>query len=179
MLGIAAVIFYFTIYSFFGWLLENSYSFVTTRKFFKDGFLWGPVKPMYGFAPVMLVYLITPETNWLFILLLCLLIPTVVEYVSGFLLQTFFHRQWWDYSKLPLQFHGHICVSFSICWIFLAVICLKWIHPVIASMYGQIASYWIWLSPFVVLYFIVELIFAIRKHLPQRAALVKPSNTID
>jgi len=177
--GIAGVIFYFSVYSFFGWLIENSYSFLTTKKFFKDGFFWGPFKPMYGFAPVILVYIISPRTHWLLVIFLYLIIPTLIEYVSGYLLQTFFHRQWWDYSNIPLQLHGHICFSFSICWIFLAMICLKWVHPVVSSFYKQIDSFWIWLSPFIVIYFLVELTLSIRRHLPERTSTVNQSNILD
>lgn len=164
----AAVVFYFMTYSFLGWLLENSYSFITVKKFFKDGFFWGPFKPMYGFAPILLVYLIKPDSHWITIVLFCFLVPTLIEYVSGFLLQTFFKRQWWDYSHMPVQLHGHICLSFSICWIFLSIVCVKWIHPAIVSIYELISPYWIWLSPFVLVYFLSELMMAIRRHLPER-----------
>src|SRR3954462_7163905 len=79
--GAAAIIFYFTVYSLLGWLLENSYNFFTKREFFKQNFLFGPFKPMYGLTPVLLVYLISPETHWGMVILLCLLIPTMVEYL--------------------------------------------------------------------------------------------------
>lgn len=176
--GLTAIIFYFTIYSFFGWVIENCYSFFTTKKFFKEGFLWGPFKPMYGFAPILLVYFITPETHWFVIILSCFFIPTIVEYVSGFLLQTFFRRQWWDYSHMSVQLHGHICLSFSICWIFLSVICIKWIHPVIVSVYGQLDPYWIWLSPLVIIFFLADFIFAVRRHIPERPTLEKQPKLI-
>ncbi|MBS4193030.1 putative ABC transporter permease [Bacillus sp. FJAT-49705] len=175
--GFAAIVFYFFVYSFLGWVLENSYSLATTRKFFKEGFFRGPFKPMHGFAPVLLVWFIGPSTHWSIILLLCLIIPTTVEYVSGFLLYTFFHRRWWDYSKIPMQLQGHICLSFSACWVFLSVICVKWIHPLLTSGYEFIDSYWIWLSPIIMLYFFAELFFSIRRHSPQRSSVSKEPNT--
>ncbi|MFZ7943857.1 putative ABC transporter permease [Neobacillus sp. 19] len=165
--GAAAIMFYFTVYSFIGWLLENSYSFFTKREFFKENFLFGPFKPMYGFAPVLLVYLITPGTNWVMVILLCFFIPTLVEYVSGALLQKCFHKQWWDYSDTPLQLHGHICLPFSICWVFLSLACVKWIHPAIAAMYEAIEPYWIWGWAATGLYFLADLSLAIRKHVLQ------------
>ncbi|EHQ60665.1 hypothetical protein PDENDC454_19103 [Paenibacillus dendritiformis C454] len=163
----AAVVFFFTVYSLLGWLLENMYSLATTRIFFKDGFLWGPFKPMYGFAPLLVVSFAKPDTHWTVVLLLCFLVPTCVEYVSGWLLQTFFGRQWWDYSNLPLQLHGHICLSYSLCWVFLSYLCLRWIHPVLVAVYRAAEPYWQWLFPAAVLYFAMELLFAIRRHSPQ------------
>jgi len=162
--GAAAIVFYFTVYSFIGWLLENSYSFFKKREFFKENFLFGPFKPMYGFAPVLLVYLIPPGTNWGMMILLCLFIPTLVEYVSGAILLKYFHKQWWDYSDTPMQLHGHICLPFSICWVFLSLICLKWVHPAIASMYETIEPFWIYVWSATGLYFLADLVLAIRKH---------------
>ena len=176
--GAAAIIFYFTIYSLIGWLLENSYNFFTNREFFKPNFLFGPFKPMYGFTPVLLVYLISPETNWVVVILLCSLIPSMVEYLTGSLLQKLFNRQWWDYSNSPLQLHGHICLHFSVCWSILSLLCLKWIHPAIVSMYGDIEPYWAWIWSAVGLYFLADLVLAIRKHSLQDLITDEPTNTI-
>ncbi|MFL6555362.1 MAG: putative ABC transporter permease [Bacillus sp. (in: firmicutes)] len=162
--GAAAIIFYFTVYSLLGWLLENSYNLFTKREFFKQNFLFGPFKPMYGLTPVLLVYLISPETHWGMVILLCLLIPTMVEYLTGALLQKLFNRTWWDYSNTPMQLHGHICLPFSICWTVLSLICIIWIHPMIVSMYGTIEPFWAWVWSAIGLYFLADLVLAIRKH---------------
>lgn len=172
--GLLTIVFYFSVYSFFGWLLENSYSFFTRRVFFKNGFFWGPFKPMYGIAPVLLILLLSEGMNWIFVIFLCFFIPTTIEYVTGVLLEAFFQRRWWDYSHMRFQLHGHICLSFSLCWIFLAILCLKLIHPIVAHLYGLIVPYWTMIVPIVVLYFMVETIFSIRKHASRRLTLVKP-----
>ncbi len=167
----AAVLFYFTLYSHMGWLLENSYNFLTTREFYKPNFFWGPFKPMYGIAPLLLVYFVAQTTNWIAVIFLCFTIPTSVEYVSGVLLHKFFHRRWWDYSDYPLQLQGHICLYFSIAWIFLSLLFLQWIHPAMVSIYEVVVPYWTIAYPAVFLYFIAELFFAIRIHLPKVSPL--------
>lgn len=161
----AVIVFYFTVYSFLGWLLENSYNFLTKGKFIKDNFLYGPFKPMYGLAPIMLVYLITPETHWALVLLLCFIIPTLIEYVSGAMLQKLFHRQYWDYSDTPMQLHGHICLPFSLCWGVLSFIVLKWIHPAVGATYGVVEQLWSWTWPAVGLYFIADMVLTVRSHI--------------
>ncbi|WP_207789336.1 putative ABC transporter permease [Neobacillus terrae] len=45
----------------------------------------------------------------------CFFSPGFFEYISGALLQKFFQHQWWDYSVMPIQIHGHICLPFSLC----------------------------------------------------------------
>lgn len=176
--GIATIVFYFMVYSFLGWLLENNYSFFTNREFFKANFLWGPFKPMYGFTPLLLLFLITENTHWPYVILLCFFIPTLVEYVSGFLLLKLFQRQWWDYSDIPMHLHGHICLPFSTCWIFLSLICLKWIHPIIEASYEVMEPYWVWVWPSVLLYFLTELVWAIRRHSLQALIAEKSTNPL-
>lgn len=176
--GAANIFFYFTVYSFFGWLLENSYSFFTKTGFFKPNFLKGPFKPMYGFAPVLLLFFINKNTTWPVLMVLCFFIPALIEYVSGLMLQKLFHRQYWDYSNLPLQLHGHICLPFCLCWAVLSLLCIKLIHPKITAIFQAVEPYWTWIFPVVILYFIIELFIAIWKHALQRLPSEERTNTI-
>jgi uncharacterized membrane protein len=144
----------------------------------KENFLFGPFKPMYGFAPLLLVYLASPKTNVVTVVLLCLFIPTIVEYVSGAMLQKLFQKQWWDYSNSPLQLHGHICLPFSICWGVLSLICLKWFHPSLIVIYGAVEPFWAWIWSAVGLYFLADLVLAIRKHSLQDLLTEEPTNPI-
>src|SRR5690606_4198370 len=102
----ATILFFFAVYSFFGWLLENFYNLFTKRGFFKANFFLGPFKPMYGIALLLLVFVTSFELNVVETLLFCLLVPTVVEFVSGLLLEKFSHRKWWDYSNHKLNLLG-------------------------------------------------------------------------
>lgn len=176
--GAFVIGFYFTIYAFFGWLLENTYSLFTRSVFFKDGFFWGPFKPMYGIAPVLLIFLVKSHMNGLLVLLICFFVPTIVEYVSGVLLQKLFQRQWWDYSDHHLQLHGHICLSFSLCWLALSVIGLIYLHPTIEMTYGMLEQWWGFLFPVVTIYFLAELFMAIRRHREPKPLIIKSSNII-
>ena len=47
----------FLIYSFLGWVLEGIFHLAKEGTFHKPNFLHGPVKPMYGFAGVLLAVL--------------------------------------------------------------------------------------------------------------------------
>lgn len=38
------------------------------------------------------------------------LLGTALELVIGWLLNTFFHLRYWDYSSYPYNFHGYICL---------------------------------------------------------------------
>lgn len=151
------LLFYLLVYSFFGWMLENAASYLTEGKW-KEPFLKGPYKPMYGIAPVLLLLLGRGQNPYV-VLLLCFLIPTAVEYVSGYLLHKAFHHRWWNYSRFRLQLGGHICLRFSVYWTVLSLAFLRYIHPSIAGMYTVIAPVWAKVGAVFVLLFFIDFVW--------------------
>lgn len=113
---------YFLIYSFGGWLVEVIFHAVTLGKVINRGFLNGPVCPVYGFG-VLAVFAVVnsiqadgTQMNDLGIFLFGVVLATAVELIAGWLLDQCFHARWWDYSDKPLNFHGYICLEFSLVW---------------------------------------------------------------
>lgn len=171
------LLFYFSIYSCMGWLLENVYSFFTKGVFFKEGFWKGPFKPMYGFSPVLLLIFISYLNHWGIVLLLCLVVPTLVEYGSGWMSVKFFGKRWWDYTEIPMQLGGHICIPFSLCWLFLSFIGLKYIHPGLVSLFAVIKVHWTAITPIIIVYFMAELFFAIERNLLKEGVTEVPGES--
>lgn len=132
------LLFNFIIYSFMGWVIEEIYSFHVTGKFKKDGFLKGPFKPMYGIA---FTYLISCDEildiNGMPLILLCFLIPTTVEYISGVILKYIFNKVYWDYSNFKYNIHGFVTLKFSLYWTFLSCIGICFFQPAIHNFYEQ------------------------------------------
>lgn len=67
--------------------------------------------------------------KWLFIG--GFLIGSIVEYSVSLYGDIVLHIKWWDYSQLPLNINGRICLFFSMLWGGLAVVFMMYIHPVI------------------------------------------------
>ena len=132
------LIFNFILYSFFGWGIEEAYSFMTTGELKKDGFLNGPFKPMYGIA---FTYLIlcneVLEITGLPLMILCFLIPTTVEYISGSALKYIFDESYWDYSDYKYNLHGFITPRFSIYWTVLSYIGIHFLQPAVFVFYEK------------------------------------------
>lgn len=130
------LLFNFCLYSFFGWVLEEVYCFVTRGYFKSDGFLKGPFKPMYGFAISILVYCYKGlEIRGFFLMILLITLPTLIEFISGYGLKRYFGKVYWDYSKIRFNFMGIICARFSGYWSILAVLDLAYIQPLIDRLY--------------------------------------------
>ena len=113
---------YFLIYSVGGWVVEVIFHAVTLGKVVNRGFLNGPVCPVYGFGVLSVFAMInTLQSNGCqmsdgMIFLFGVILATVVELIAGWLLDVCFHARWWDYSDKPLNFHGYICLEFSLIW---------------------------------------------------------------
>ena len=65
-------------------------------------------------------------------------VATALEWVTGFLLEKLFHHRWWDYSDMPMNIQGYVCVPFSIAWGAACVFVVKLVHPAIFKMINWI-----------------------------------------
>ena len=117
---------YFLMYSALGWILEVIYHAVTQGSIVNRGFLNGPVCPVYGFGMLSVisimqirhaqtVFSLSNEPMWLSFLI-GIVFATSVELFAGVLLDKLFHARWWDYSRKPFNYHGYICLEFSLIW---------------------------------------------------------------
>lgn len=166
------IFFYFLLYAFGGWILENVYSWKTTGVFFKENFLKIPIKPMYGIAPVLLVYGAEIFPHWMIIVCLCFLIPSTVEYVTGIFLEKYFGRKWWDYSDEAFQLHGHICLRFSLYWVFLSIGVLYFLHPMVSSLYENCIPILKWVIPIFLSFLCVDVFLTIFLNIRERMMVV-------
>ena len=125
----------FCLYSFLGWVCESIYCSIGERKLINRGFLNGPVCPVYGFGAVIVVKLLTPfENNLVLLFLTGMAATSVLEYITGFLLETLFHTKWWDYSGRKCNIHGRVCLRNSLLFGGLSVIAMKLVNPVVAGL---------------------------------------------
>jgi uncharacterized membrane protein len=62
----------------------------------------------------------------------------VVEYAVHWLYETFLGVRFWDYSGLPGNLHGRVCLPFSFIWGLLTALAVRWVQPVVAVLTAQI-----------------------------------------
>lgn len=126
---------FFMIYAFLGWCLEVSYHVVKSKKFINRGFLNGPVCPIYGVGMVILIFFLTPlANNFLLLFIGSVLLTSILEFITGFILEKVFDDKWWDYSQEPFNIKGYICLTFSIAWGLGAIFIFDIVHPMIAVL---------------------------------------------
>ncbi len=59
------------------------------------------------------------------------MLTSILEYITGYLLEKVFHNQWWDYSDKPFNIHGYVCLKFSIYWGLACTFIMDVLHPII------------------------------------------------
>lgn len=133
MLSIYELSIYFIIYAFLGWCVEVAYAAFVKGEFVNRGFLSGPVCPIYGFGMIIIITALTPlKDNLLLLFLGAVALTSLLEFVTGFVLEKVFHEKWWDYSSSPFNLKGYICLSFSTLWGLAGVFVIDLIHPMIS-----------------------------------------------
>ena len=125
----------FFVYGFLGWCTEVAFAAFKSGRFVNRGFLNGPVCPIYGFGLVGVVLLLAPLKGNLWLLFVgSFVITTLIELVTGFLLEKLFHAKWWDYSGMPLNIGGYVCLLFSLIWGVACMAIVLWVHPPIYGL---------------------------------------------
>lgn len=120
----------FFVYAFLGWCTEVSYAALRTGKFVNRGFLNGPVCPIYGCGVVVVLAGLEPlKGNFVLLFLGSVVLTSVLELVTGFVLEKLFRQRWWDYSDKPFNLGGYICLEFSIMWGFACLFVVDILHP--------------------------------------------------
>ena len=126
------VLWIFIVYAVIGWCSEVAYAALDTGKFVNRGFLNGPYCPIYGFGISLVIVVLTPlKDNLLILYLGSVILTSVIEYITGYLLEKVFHNKWWDYSDKPYNIKGYICLKFSLFWGFACTFIVLILHPII------------------------------------------------
>lgn len=120
---------FFYIYCFLGWVWESCYVSFMNKKWVNRGFMHGPFLPIYGFGAITILVMTIPvQKNFVLIFLFGMIGATILEYVTGVVMEKLFHVRYWDYSSQPLNLNGHICLLSSLAWGGFSILMVRFIH---------------------------------------------------
>ena len=135
------LLFYFAIYSFAGWCGEVVFATVRHGKFVNRGMLHGAYCPIYGFGLITVIVCLTPiKDSWLLLFVGSAVLTTVLEFITGFVLDKLFGRRWWDYSDYPFNIGGYICLEFCLLWGVGTLVVMRIVHPIIAGLVAMVPT---------------------------------------
>lgn len=127
---------YFIIYSVLGFIIETAFGAVTKGVIeSRKSFLYGPFCAIYGLGAVVMILCLQPfkkNNNTLF--WGGFVVGSIIEYLVSLIGELIFHVIWWDYSDMPLNINGRVCVYFSIFWGLLGIYLVSYVNPKIDKL---------------------------------------------
>jgi len=110
--GFTTYILFFFTFSIMGWIWEVGLHVVQTGDFVKRGVLYGPWLPIYGTGGVLVLLLLRKAfRNPIFTFFLTMVISSVMEYFTSWVLEMNTGVRWWDYSGYFMNINGRICLQ--------------------------------------------------------------------
>ena len=141
-ISIWRILAYFIIYSVAGYVVETIYGIITKGVWeSRQSFLYGPFCGIYGLGAVIMIICLhkfPKKFNALFIG--GFIVGSIVEYVVSLVGEWLLGVRWWDYSEMPLNINGRICVYFSVFWGFLGIYLIASLNPKVDRIIDWIKS---------------------------------------
>ena len=129
------LIWLFLIYSFLGWMLETILAATEQRRFVNRGLVNGPLCTIYG-VPIVILTIFGQELPLFWLFLGAMIVATVTEWISGHMIERFYHERWWDYSNVKWNLDGYICLPASLVWGVLGTVSMRWGNGLLIRLYG-------------------------------------------
>lgn len=138
----ATLFLYLMIYSFLGWACESAYISIGRKKLINSGFLHGPFCPIYGFGAVFVILFLSPLSSYpILVFIMGVLITSLLEYFTSWLLEVLFHIMWWDYSRYKYNINGRVCLLNSFLFGCMSIFVIYVLHPFVVGFVSQ----WSWI----------------------------------
>ncbi|MBQ9383959.1 MAG: putative ABC transporter permease [Ruminiclostridium sp.] len=133
--SITQLMFMFFLFCNYGWIQESIIESLYHRRVINRGFLKGPYIPIYGIGGMTLLFLCMPfEKNGFAVYFVGMISCTVLEYFVGWLMETLFHKQFWDYSMLKLTYKNRISLLSSLFWGLMALFMVYVLYGIVSSL---------------------------------------------
>lgn len=144
----------FLVISFIGWLFETIQVSILADQLVDRGFLSLPICPIYGLT-IMGIYFLagTPHEpqgilrnvnnliyRYLSYFLISFALPTIAEFFVGMFFDKAFNIMLWDYSHLPLNIGGYVCLWISLAWGFAITLLMRIFFPILKRWIFKISD---------------------------------------
>lgn len=124
--------------SFVGWLWEVSLHLVQDGVFVNRGVLFGPWLPIYGTGGIMALVLLKKTFHKpILTFFLIMVIASIVEYATSWYLEMTKGVRWWDYTNMPLNLNGRICLEGAVIFGLGGCALIYFLAPMLAGYYER------------------------------------------
>ncbi len=136
--SITEIFFMFFVFCNYGWIQESIIESTYHHRLINRGFLKGPYIPIYGVGSLLLLTICLPfKFNGFIVYFVGMICCTMLEFFVGWLMETAFHKQFWDYSMLKFTFKNRISLISSLFWGLMALLMvylLSWVMDLLVGV---------------------------------------------
>ena len=155
----------FFVFSLVGFLFENFINIFFNDNF-NSGILYGPWTFIYGIGVLLVVVLNKflaqyHLKKWKEVIIFYIgitILMTIVEFSGGMLIETIFHRTYWDYTNMRFNYGKYICLEVSLLWGLLATVINYFVLPWVNNVVKKIPF---WVSIIFIVLFILDIVFTL------------------
>ena len=128
-------------YAILGWIMEVILKYFQYKRFINRGFLIGPYCPIYGWGAILITILLKkyysdPLALFVFAILIC----SILEYLTSYIMEKIFHARWWDYSTKKFNINGRICLNTMIPFGMLGLLMMYIINPFLVKIFNTFSN---------------------------------------
>ena len=114
-----------------------------------NGTLHGPWVPIYGFGTCLIIIIMRFVFNRIkvkrfikviLVFLISTIVLTILEFISGNLIELLTGKVFWDYTKLKFNFGHYIALEISLIWGISSLIIIYVIKPLLDKIIKKIPS---------------------------------------
>ena len=149
---------YFWIYSFLGWLVELAFAAASrSQDRRRRCLLLLPLCPVYGLG--MLAALALPPMGGPGLMVWGGLAATAAEYVYHWAGERLLDVRFWDYTQVPGNLRGRVCLPFTLAWGLLVWAAVRFVQPGVEALAAGVPA---WLTYAFLLVFTADLVCSLR-----------------
>lgn len=165
-------IYFFIIGSFVGWLLECVFKAAARHYERAPGILYSPFCILYGIGTVLLATVIPSVSSNIFLqFILSAVILTICEYITYVLLDKMYDVHLWDYSDMKFALNEKVCLEFAAIWGVLGALFIKFLLPVLSTVFLRMNGVVWYLIVFAIFIFIaLDLLYTNDKLIREKAS---------
>lgn len=117
----------FLTYSILGFFYECIINFIQDGRF-SSGFMYGQWTPIYGIGVLIILYIYKKLKKYnkikrlIIMSIISMIVLTLLEYITGNLIELIFHTSFWDYSNYKFNYGKFISLESSLIWMIGSII---------------------------------------------------------
>ena len=138
---VSDIIWLFVIGCLIGFGLETLWHFLKNGEWInKQGLLYGPFKPIYGFGLIFIVLVMNNYRTKKFYqkFIIGVILGSDFEYFGSLFQEYVFGTSTWNYSHFNLNIGGRIYLPYCLAWGLIAVFCVDFLYPLFKKLIKKV-----------------------------------------